>query len=238
MTWKSRDQQVINMPKQTFFNLPEDKREKIVSAAVDEFIEYGLENASTNRIVENSGISKGSFYQYFEDKQDVFKHLMAVLEQEKKEYFRDKHPPSTNLDTFEYFRWMIKVGMEFNTVNPRVVQAISRVMFGEGMYYANFDNVRDRTTQGLQAIIQQAVERGEIDPSVDIELAVMIMETWSNAISSYIMNEGMKQKDIMRWIRSTKVQERIDKMLYVMEYGLRRTESEFVASPHPGSNEK
>ena len=218
------------MPKQTFFNLPEDKREKIVSAAVDEFIEYGLENASTNRIVENSGISKGSFYQYFEDKQDVFKHLMALLEQEKMEYFRDKHPPSMNLDTFEYFRWMIKVGMEFNTVNPRMVQAISRVMFGEGMYYANFDNVRDRTTQGLQAIIQQAVERGEIDPSVDMDLAVMIMETWSNAISSYLLNEGTKQKDIMRWIRSAKVQERIDKMLYVMEYGLRKTESEFVAS--------
>ena len=218
------------MPKQTFCNLPEDKREKIVSAAVDEFIEYGLENASTNRIVENSGISKGSFYQYFEDKQDVFKHLMALLEQEKMEYFRDKHPPSMNLDTFEYFRWMIKVGMEFNTVNPRMVQAISRVMFGEGMYYANFDNVRDRTTQGLQAIIQQAVERGEIDPSVDMDLAVMIMETWSNAISSYLLNEGTKQKDIMRWIRSAKVQERIDKMLYVMEYGLRKTESEFVSS--------
>ena len=178
------------MPKQTFFNLPEEKREKIVNAAVDEFAEYGLENASTNRIVSNSGISKGSFYQYFEDKQDVFKHLLSLLEQEKLEYFRDKHPPSTNLDTFEYFRWMIKVGMEFNTVNPRMVQAISRVMFGEGLYYANFDNIRDRTTQGLQALIKQAIERGEIDPSVDVELAVMIMETWSNAISTYILNEG------------------------------------------------
>jgi AcrR family transcriptional regulator len=234
MTSKSRDQQVMNMPKPTFFNLPEEKREKIVSAAVDEFIEYGLENASTNRIVENSGISKGSFYQYFEDKQDVFKHLLALLEQEKLEYFRDKHPPSMNLDTFEYFRWMIKVGMEFNTVNPRMVQAISRVMFGEGLYYANFDNVRDRTTQGLQAIIKQAVARGEIDPSVDVELAVMIMETWSNAISNYILNEGMKQKDIMKWVRSAKVQERIDKMLYVMEYGLRKTESQFIASNEKG----
>jgi AcrR family transcriptional regulator len=46
------------MPKQTFFNLPEEKREKIFSAAVDEFAEYGLDNASTNRIVKNSGIAK------------------------------------------------------------------------------------------------------------------------------------------------------------------------------------
>jgi AcrR family transcriptional regulator len=217
------------MPKQTFFNLPEEKREKIIHAAVNEFAEYGLENASTNRIVENSGISKGSFYQYFEDKQDVFKHLLVVLEQEKLEYFRDKHPPSTHLDTFQYFRWMIKVGMEFNTVNPRMVQAISHVMFREGLYYANFDNIRDRTTRGLQALIKQAITRGEIDPSVDVELATLIMETWSNAISTYILNEGSRQKDILKWVRSAKVQEQIDKMLYVMEYGLRKTESQFMA---------
>lgn len=218
------------MPKQTFLNLPEEKRNTVINAAIDEFAEYGLENASTNRIVANSGISKGSFYQYFEDKQDVFMYLLTVLEHEKVEYFKGKHPPSTNMDTFGYFRWMIKTGMEFNTTHPLLTQAISRVMFGEGLYYGNtFADVRERTAQGLKVMIEQAIVHGEVDPSVDVELAVMIMETWSNAISSYILNEGMKQKDIMKWVRSAKVQERIDKMLYVMEYGLRKTESEFVA---------
>ena len=219
------------MPKQTFLNLPEEKRNTIVHAAIEEFAEYGLENASTNRIVANSGISKGSFYQYFEDKQDVFMYLLTVLEHEKMEYFKGKHPPSANMDTFQYFRWMIKTGMEFNTSHPLLTQAISRVMFGEGMYYGNtFADVRERTSQGLRSMIEQAVANGEVDPSVDVELAVMIMETWSNAISSYIMNEGMKQKDIMKWVRSPKTQEMIDKMLYVMEYGLRKTESQFEAS--------
>jgi AcrR family transcriptional regulator len=217
------------MPKQTFFNLPDEKRKTIINAAVDEFMEYGLENASTNRIVANSGISKGSFYQYFEDKQDVFMYLLTVLEQEKVEYFKGKHPPSMNMDTFGYFRWMIKEGMQFNSAYPHLVQAISRVMFGEGLYYKNFNHVRERSTLGLQAMIQQAIQNGEVDPSVDVDLAVMIMETWSNAISSYIMNEGMKQKDILKWVRSAKTQERIDKMLYVMEYGLRKTESEFTS---------
>lgn len=218
------------MPKQTFLNLPEEKRRTIIGAAIDEFAEYGLKNASTNRIVANSGIAKGSFYQYFEDKQDVFMYLLTVLEHEKVEYFKGKHPPSTNMDTFGYFRWMIKTGMEFNTSHPLLTQAISRVMFGEGLYYGNtFADVRKRTAQGLKAMINQAIASGEVDPSVDVELAVMIMETWSNAISTYILNEGMKQKDIMKWVRSAKTQEKIDKMLYVMEYGLRKTESEFVA---------
>ena len=219
------------MPKQTFLNLPEEKRRVIIDAATEEFAAFGLENASTNRIVENSGISKGSFYQYFEDKQDVFLYLLSVLEQEKLDYFHGKHPPGNNMDTFEYFRWMIKIGMEFNSNYPRLVQAISRVLFGEGLYYGkNFTDVRERTILGLRAIIKQAMTNGEVDPSVDVELAVMVMETWSNAISTYILNEGMKQKDIMKWVRSARTQETIDKLLYVMEYGLRKTESEFKKS--------
>ena len=220
------------MPKPTFFNLPAEKRETIVNAAIDEFADYGLENASTNRIVKNSGIAKGSFYQYFEDKEDVFMYLLTVLEREKMEYFKGKHPPSSNLDTFEYFRWVIKTGMEFNSAYPRMTQAVSRVLLGEGLYYGkNFGEYRQKTTRALSMMIQQAIERGEVDPSVDVELAVMVMDTWSNAISAYILNEGMKQKDIMKWVRSAKTQEKIDKLLYVMEYGLRKTESQFVSRP-------
>ena len=135
------------------------------------------------------------------------------------------------MDTFEYFRWMIKAGMEFNSAYPRMTQDVSRVLLGEGLYYGkNFADYREKTTQALTAMIKQAIEQGEVDPSVDVELAIMVMDTWSNAISSYILNEGMKQKDIMNWVRSAKTQEKIDKLLYVMEYGLRKTESEFVAS--------
>jgi hypothetical protein len=37
----------------------------------------------------------------------------------------------------------------------------------------------------------------------------------------------MKQKDFAEWVYSAKTQEMIDKLLYVMEYGLRKTESKF-----------
>ena len=216
------------MAKQTFFNLPEEKRNLIVNAAIDEFAEYGFEASSINRIVANSGISKGSFYQYFEDKMDVFKYLMDVIAKEKSEYFLGKHPPSDHLDTFEYFRWMIKAGMEFNSAYPRLVQAISRVLLVEGLYYGkDFAEYHKMSTDGITMMIKQAVKNGELDPSVDIDLAVIIMETWTNAISTYILNEGMKQKDIMKWMRSAKTQVKIDKFLYVMEYGLRKTESQF-----------
>jgi AcrR family transcriptional regulator len=218
------------MPKQTFLNLPKDKRTVITNAAIDEFAEHGYKSASINRIVTNSGISKGSFYQYFEDKMDVFKYLMDVVAKEKMEFFKDKHPPSSNMDTFEYFRWIVKTGMEFNSAYPRMTQAGSRVLLGEGLYYGeDFAEYRHLSTGALAAMIKQAMKRGEVDPSVDVELAVMVMDTWMNAIAAYILNEGLRQKDIVKWVRSVKTQEKIDKLLYVMEYGLRKTESQFVS---------
>jgi len=219
------------MPKQTFHNLPEEKRETIMNAAVEEFAEYGLENASTNRIVKNSGIAKGSFYQYFEDKQDIFMYMLDVIEKKELEFFKNERPSDRNMDTFHYFRWMVKKGMEFGLAHPRMIQAAWRVLLGEGFYYgSHLADYRKKTTQALTAMIKQAIERGEVDPSVDVPLAVMIMETWSNAITNYVLNEGMKQKDVLKWMRSAKTQEKIDKMLYVMEYGLRKTESKFEKS--------
>ena len=223
------------MPKQTFFNLPDEKRENIINIAVDEFAEFGLENASTNRIVLKSGISKGSFYQYFEDKQDIFMHLLKILEREKMAYLSGQSPPNMNLDTFAYYRWMVKTGLAFNSTNPKMVQAVTRVMVGERFFFSKYlADARERTKEFIKNMINNAIEKGEIDPSIDVDLAVMVMEAWQNTITTYILDEGMKKKDFAAWIYSAKTQEMIDKLLYVMEYGLRKTESEFIT--HPPSN--
>ncbi|ADQ15764.1 TetR/AcrR family transcriptional regulator [Halanaerobium hydrogeniformans] len=50
------------MPKQTFFDRPSKKRERILQAEMEEFAAYPYLKSSTNRIIENGDISKGSFY--------------------------------------------------------------------------------------------------------------------------------------------------------------------------------
>lgn len=64
------------MPKNTFFNLPEEKREKILQCSKAEFSKFNFYSASINRIIKAAGISRGSFYQYFEDKEDLFIYLL------------------------------------------------------------------------------------------------------------------------------------------------------------------
>ncbi|WP_225743439.1 TetR/AcrR family transcriptional regulator [Marinilactibacillus sp. Marseille-P9653] len=65
------------MPTQTFFNLPESKRERLIAGAMKEFTEKSLNEASISNIVKNAGISRGSFYQYFEDKKDLYFYLLG-----------------------------------------------------------------------------------------------------------------------------------------------------------------
>ena len=56
----------------TFFRLREEKRERIFAAARREFSEHVHEKSSINRILDEAGVPKGSFYQYFDDKSDLF----------------------------------------------------------------------------------------------------------------------------------------------------------------------
>lgn len=67
------------MPTQTFFRLPAEKRERLTQAAWREFSSVRLSEASINRIVRDAQIPRGSFYQYFADKDDLFFHLLDTL---------------------------------------------------------------------------------------------------------------------------------------------------------------
>ncbi len=53
-------------------NIPEDKKEAILKAALEEFATRGYEKASTNKIVEKAGVSKGLLFHYFGNKKGLF----------------------------------------------------------------------------------------------------------------------------------------------------------------------
>lgn len=65
------------MPSVTFFNLPAEKREKLLKAAREEFARVPFAEASVNKIVQAAEIPRGSFYQYFVDKEDMFRYLIG-----------------------------------------------------------------------------------------------------------------------------------------------------------------
>lgn len=59
-----------------FLKLEKQKQKAIVQASLDEFVEYGYELASTNRIVEQAGIGKGTLFKYFSSKEELFCYVV------------------------------------------------------------------------------------------------------------------------------------------------------------------
>ena len=68
------------MATKTFLKMPQEKRERILEAAWAEFETVSFAEASINRIIRRAGISRGSFYQYFTDKEDLFIYLMDEVQ--------------------------------------------------------------------------------------------------------------------------------------------------------------
>lgn len=67
------------MPTKVFNELDKSKQDKIIESAIKEFAEYGYEEGSTNRIVKDCGISKGSLFKYFENKEELYLHLIDTI---------------------------------------------------------------------------------------------------------------------------------------------------------------
>jgi AcrR family transcriptional regulator len=61
-----------------FSKLDPAKKAQIIRVATEEFAERGYERASLNRILVRSGMSKGSLYYYFADKDDLYRTVLKA----------------------------------------------------------------------------------------------------------------------------------------------------------------
>ena len=122
MTRRSLLFQGYVMPKATFFNLPQEKREQILQFATAEFATNDYESASISRIVAQAGIAKGSFYQYFADKADLYLYLLELLALKKKEFFAFDHPDPHHVGVFAYLRWLAHNGVSFELAYPELTR--------------------------------------------------------------------------------------------------------------------
>lgn len=77
------------MPTQTFFNLPDEKRMLLIEAAKKEFSRVPLYEASISNIIKEADIARGSFYQYFADKEDLYFYLLQKDAETRRNQFLD-----------------------------------------------------------------------------------------------------------------------------------------------------
>lgn len=164
------------MPKDTFFNLPKEKRELITRIAIEEFGNHEYAEVSISRIVARAGIAKGSFYQYFEDKEDLFGYLLDLIAEKKWEMFSLDHPDPQHLGIFQYLRWMVQASVQFELAYPDLVKVGYRVLSRSGGQQALIDRYREQALTFYRRLVATGKAQGDIALEIDEELAAFIFD--------------------------------------------------------------
>lgn len=157
--WKER--RLLNEKKEKSF----ERREELINAATIEFGEKGYENASLNNILKEAGISKGTFYYHFKNKEDLYIYLFNILAQEKMNFFnKNINPEDFNKDIFTLLKTMSKLGLKFAYYRPDIakfsisfLKDINKPIFNKVMEKYNLEN-----NNYLDVLIDKAYDRGEL----------------------------------------------------------------------------
>ena len=183
------------MPKQTFFNLPEEKRRTIEQAALDEFAEYGFDNASTNRILSEGNIPKGSFYQYFEDKKDIYFHLLDSLVARKMSVMEHalnalgQNTLAINLE--EIFR----IGLEFADSDPKFYMLGEDFANKQPSFIKEFtEKYSPMATDIYGKLLEHAREKGELNEGINVPLTSSFINALVNQTTVGIIRQGFPKE--------------------------------------------
>lgn len=183
------------MPKETFYNLPDEKRRLIEDTAIDEFAEYGFDKASINRMVIAMQIAKGSFYQYFDDKKDLFTHLMHCIAEKKMAFLSPVLANPDEHDFFTILQALFHSGLAFAKENPKAA------LFGN-QFYTNREHpiLKDAFKANLNLakgfysdLLDSAISRGDVRSDIDYDFTIHMLISTNISILEYYFEDIIGQ---------------------------------------------
>ncbi len=131
------------MPSETFYKLSGEKKNNIINAIKKEFSRVPLEDVSVNRIVEESKIAKGSFYQYFKDKEEAIIYILKEFIHSKKQEIKTVIV-SNNGDIFKS-AIIVFDEMLSNKQNEQDIKFIENAVHGIASKGINIMDIKDES---------------------------------------------------------------------------------------------
>lgn len=190
-----------------FEQLPEEKQSRIVNASISEFAEKDYETASMNTVVNQAGISKGSLFNYFKTKSVLYDHIYQLALGEVKLYLRDVRDETIDLSFENRLSKVVDSGVLFITEHPRLARIYFRLV------YSGDSPNRKKIVNELQAmsddylgnIIQDAMDRNELNPNLDKSQSVFFLDAVLNRfLKEYhlVMNQRSQDTfDKEEWVK-------------------------------------
>jgi len=200
------------MPTATFTKLPEEKQERVLQACVKEFGIRNVREANLSNIVKDAGIARGSLYQYFPTKDDLYVYVYETLRARRAEYVKpalELYKKEPFLHFFETFHMR---NIEYLMQNP------SHLALGQQLYSCNY-GVSRRVIQHLQnqykemfiIAIEFDKERGIINRDIDTSvLADLCVHFTTDVFIFQSVNTQLSMDNIRDYVH---------KMLFLIETG-------------------
>lgn len=203
------------MPTSTFYNLSQKKQQRITEAAVKEFAKRGITNANLSNIIRDAKISRGSLYQYFFDKQDLYVYVFQTLRKERQEYVEpafERYKVAPFLDFYEEFYLL---DSEYLLMNPQHIEMGKHLYSSSDPVAINLIlEIQKKYREHFLIAIEHDKDIGIIQPEID-----------SSALSDLLVHfvtDIFIFQNIYSKISLETIQEDWKKTRYIIERGITR----------------
>jgi TetR/AcrR family transcriptional regulator len=213
-----------DMELEKFEKINNEKKEKIIKSAIKEFIEEGFTGASTNTIVKNAGISKGSLFNYFENKENLYIYLVKINMEKLLSNFKEKQKEIKSLKFFEGLKFFIYLNIDFFTKHPETFKFLAKALINSPPEIR--ENIQQAKRNIQAKVIEYLVEN--CPPNFFIEgINIEALKNMLGILLDVISNKYIEKYDgdIKLLISSTKKREKeIDEYLEILKYGILKRE--------------
>lgn len=161
------------MIKPTFYNLSDDKRKRVLQAILEEFADTDSEKISINRIIKRANISRGSFYQYFDDKVDLVEVLfLTLVDMNIKDAYRALS--ESDGDIFALYNSFLEIlfRLSKDEFYNNIMRNLCRSMYSTDSLIAEYVQTRCRGFDELNQLAQ-CVNRSKLRLSTDEEMVAL-----------------------------------------------------------------
>lgn len=200
------------MPKQTFFNLTKEKQDQIINAAVSEFSQFSFNEVKISDIVNKARIPRSSFYDYFEDKRDLYQYIILMIREEKMNFMAPALE-NNNGNFFERFKAIFKAGAKFAAIKPEY-EKLARRMYENMQVINDIFHTEDMDVSNFyEDMIIKGIENGELRNNLDIQFIAKSIYILTNHIMAMDFNNSSLSLDEY-------IDEITDKIVDFIKYGI------------------
>lgn len=180
------------MPFATFFNLSNEKKSMILEAGIAEFSENGYQKSSISSIIKKAGIPRGSYYQYFDDKLDLYKYVIEQIGIQKNEYTQNSYQISGEMKFIDIVRNLFIGGVHFYRKHPDMAKIANDLILNpdQDLKKSVLRDGDDKSNEFFHSLINKGKKRDEIDKKLNNETIIMLINSLNLSFVQYFIERS------------------------------------------------